>query len=292
MKAKYVVKKKARTNNAFDAYKNIALNEPDAEPSAPPPRRAQEEKKAAPKVNLPHQREALAIADIYQAESSNEAEGENILRVELTNGTYRDFVVKNGPKGDPGMTGLGGIRGPRGAQGSQGPKGEKGDKGDRGEPGPAGPMGPMGAEEWITIADYTTPGETPLHEFTVDINGNPFRCRKVYVQITFPSTRAHDFGLIIGETEKAWKGCTAVIKGASLLVSHYRESIVDGVAYCAVGQATGTDMFLTDAMNGKVLSGFGYSQIITSYRISGYSVGGMDSNIPSGTKIKIWGVKA
>ncbi len=171
MKAKYVVKKKTRTNNAFDAYKNIALNEPAAEPSAPPPRRAQEEKKAAPQVNLPYRREALAIADIYQAESSNEAEGENILRVELTNGTYRDFVVKNGPKGDPGMTGLGGIRGPRGAQGSQGPKGEKGDKGDQGEQGPQGIQGPKGDPGDASMGDIVSVSESLQTAYSYILQG-------------------------------------------------------------------------------------------------------------------------
>jgi hypothetical protein len=171
MKAKYVVKKKTRTNNAFDAYKTIALNEPDAEPSAPPPPRSSDKKGDAPKTNLPYRREALAIADIYQAESSNEAEGENVLRVELTNGTYRDFVVKNGPKGDPGMTGLGGIRGPRGAQGSQGPKGEKGDKGDQGEQGPQGIQGPKGDPGDASMGDIVSVSESLQTAYSYILQG-------------------------------------------------------------------------------------------------------------------------
>ena len=283
MKAKYVVKKKARTNNAFDAYKNIALNEPNAEPSAPPPRRAQEEKKDAPKVNLPYQREALAIADIYQAESSNEAEGENILRVELTNGTYRDFVVKNGPKGDPGMTGLGGIRGPRGAQGSQGPKGEKGDKGDRGEPGPAGPMGPMGTEEWITIADITIATEVPLFESTTDTYGNPFECKRVVALVVFPENVSAniDGGIWLNQ----------VSTGFSLWAGHGKmlfevETVGESYAQIEYNQGRATSAWLADKPAQKEIIEIGGNIERVLLQIYNSAV------FPIDTQIKIWGLKA
>ena len=291
MKAKYVVKKKTRTNNAFDAYKNIALNEPDAEPSAPPLRRAQEEKKAAPKVNLPYQREALAIADIYQAESSNEAEGENILRVELTNGTYRDFVVKNGPKGDPGMTGLGGIRGPRGAQGSQGPKGEKGDKGDRGEPGPAGPMGPMGAEEWIDIADITTTEETAMFEFATDANGNPLKCKKVIAKGEFPAAFGHSsFGLIF-EIQNQFSNIYTNMPSSSVRFMNETEVIKPNLVKFTLTSVAEDDYYLpmTGCSSIQMREYTNGIMPITKYIIKTYGAGNI---FPIGTKIKVWGVKA
>jgi hypothetical protein len=290
MKAKYVVKKKTRTNNAFDAYKNIALNEPDAEPSAPPTPRPSDKKSDAPKTNLPYQREALAIADIYQAESSNEAEGENILRVELTNGTYRDFVVKNGPKGDPGMTGLGGIRGPRGAQGSQGPKGEKGDKGDRGEQGPVGPMGPKGAEEWITIADETMDGEDREVIADKDINGNPFECKRVIFCVYLPSHAAQDFPMGVSCGNARYIPCTIDAEKGQIM---YEFEVVK-------------DVFCSCSFHCTILSSGLYGRHETSqkkvfddpnfctdnFKFANIWAGREGTYFPAGTRIKIWGLKA
>jgi hypothetical protein len=288
MKAKYVVKKKTRTNNAFDAYKNIALNEPDAEPSAPPPPRPSDKKSDAPKTNLPYQREALAIADIYQAESSNEAEGENILRVELTNGTYRDFVVKNGPKGDPGMTGLGGIRGPRGAQGSQGPKGEKGDKGDRGEQGPVGPMGPKGAEEWIDIADITTTEAVTTIHISKDVNGNPFDCKKIAMLIKFPETKS-TFAFRVSMTEYFWKQPVFAI---TIPNNH-----------SVISATFTTNGEYVDALVSFTLAEGSYCSSIPAYLINTQGdvkeltqltlhTAQASETYPVGTIIKIWGLKA
>ncbi len=38
-------------------------------------------------------------------------------------------------------------------------------------------------EEWITIADTTLTEEVASLEFTTDINGNPFKCKKVVADI-------------------------------------------------------------------------------------------------------------
>ena len=126
---KYLVKKKKPSNNAFNAYMNIAKAEPGDDVIDPI-----REKESAPsagkkpvKSTLPYRKDSMGIVDVYQAETSNEDEGENILRFELANGTVRDFVVKNGKKGSSGNDGLGGIRGPRGAAGPAGPAGPKGD---------------------------------------------------------------------------------------------------------------------------------------------------------------------
>jgi hypothetical protein len=296
MKAKYVVKKKTRTNNAFDAYKNIALNEPDAEPSAPPTPRPSDKKSDAPKTNLPYQREALAIADIYQAESSNEAEGENILRVELTNGTYRDFVVKNGPKGDPGMTGLGGIRGPRGAQGSQGPKGEKGDKGDRGEQGPVGPMGPKGAEEWIDIADITTTEEIISFYTDKDINGNPFSCKRIDIKIFSPSILS---GAIWTSSQKGgWGshnfGSNLGYQTKEIYIKY--NIIVGQLAEWEVYTSPGADVeqYFTHREYGKIvtLTKENYKQPMASILVA-RRYGDLSTDVfPIGTRIIIKGVKA
>jgi hypothetical protein len=299
MKAKYVVKKKTRTNNAFDAYKNIALNEPDAEPSAPPTPRPSDKKSDAPKTNLPYQREALAIADIYQAESSNEAEGENILRVELTNGTYRDFVVKNGPKGDPGMTGLGGIRGPRGAQGSQGPKGEKGDKGDRGEQGPVGPMGPKGAEEWIDIADITTEdATTKVWHFATDINGNGFSCKRIIAKIELPNnitSTNFNVGHLI-DNRQSGAGAVAVYTIWSQNLAHFTVDIEvlkpKLIMFRFEKGELNNDHFTS--IGGVSTEWLRYVPQYTADSLDVFTLilNSADAVFPNGTKIKVWGLKA
>jgi hypothetical protein len=292
MKAKYVVKKKTRTNNAFDAYKNIALNEPDAELSAPPTPRPSDKKGDAPKTNLPYQRDALAIADIYQAESSNEAEGENVLRVELTNGTYRDFVVKNGPKGDPGMTGLGGIRGPRGAQGSQGPKGEKGEKGDRGEQGPVGPMGPKGADEWITIADITTTEEVTSINITMDKDGNQFVCNRVVYGISLPTDwGGSGFNLAFGCVDFWEKGIYFGIHETRNKQIYLEHEVVDAEAdiFTAYAQSSTSYIGNNNGGAGVRTDTSRCGDIIDSCHLS---VREQSFGFPIGTQIKIWGLKA
>jgi hypothetical protein len=316
MKAKYVVKKKTRTNNAFDAYKNIALNEPDAEPSAPPTPRPSDKKSDAPKTNLPYQREALAIADIYQAESSNEAEGENILRVELTNGTYRDFVVKNGPKGDPGMTGLGGIRGPRGAQGSQGPKGEKGDKGDTGNAGVYLGSGDMPAdcnvqidpngipvdlqaeikeatkEEWITIADITTTEEVTSINITMDKDGNQFGCKRVVYDISLPTDwGGSGFNLAFGCVAFWEKGIYFGIHETRNKQIYLEHEVVDGEAdiFTAYAQSSTSYIGNNNGGAGVRTDTSRCGDIIDSCHLS---VREQSFGFPIGTQIKILGVKA
>lgn len=116
-----------------DTYKRIALDDFLGAIGAKeilPKEKPTEQKKGNPspqKKPLPYRREGLSIVDIYQVESSDEDEGKNILRIELSNGTVRDFVVKNGSKGSEGYAGIGGMRGPRGATGPIGPAGPKGD---------------------------------------------------------------------------------------------------------------------------------------------------------------------
>lgn len=137
--SKYVVikKKKENAGRAFDAYKNIVFqdgNIPQLTGEGSVGDAGKESKRATNGSHLPQAKypdyhkpsTGVGIVDIYQSESSVEDEGVNTLRVELTDGTFREFKVRNGSKGDEGCTGLGGIRGPRGAVGAQGPKGDPG----------------------------------------------------------------------------------------------------------------------------------------------------------------------
>lgn len=123
---KYVVmrEKKENAKRAFDTYKDVVFRDGDI-PSAvvdaqAPPKRTDDHEDRPRKAKYPdyyNPAAGLGIVDIYQSESSAEDEGVNVLRVELTDGTIREFRVKNGSKGDDGCAGLGGMRGPKGPKG-------------------------------------------------------------------------------------------------------------------------------------------------------------------------------
>lgn len=179
---KYVVvrEKKKNAKAAFEAYKNVVFqdgNVPQSISNAPAPVAKKEETRPSgskPSAKYPDfykPKTGVGIVDIYQSESSNEDDGMNVLRVELTDGTVREFKVKNGSKGEEGCTGLGGIRGPRGAVGAQGPKGDKGDKGDRGEQGPQGIQGPQGDSGDATMADIVSVSEALQTTYSYILQG-------------------------------------------------------------------------------------------------------------------------
>lgn len=74
----------------------------------------------------------ISISNIEQTTTSDEDEGENIITINLDNGTQSTFKVKNGSKGLKGDTGEQGIQGEQGEQGIQGKQGIQGPKGDTG----------------------------------------------------------------------------------------------------------------------------------------------------------------
>ena len=88
------------------------------------------------------------IEVVEQTVESTEDGGENLLSIYLTDGTKKEFVVRNGSKGSQGEQGIQGIqgeKGERGEQGLQGIQGAKGDKGDKGEKGDKGDKGDTGS---------------------------------------------------------------------------------------------------------------------------------------------------
>lgn len=71
-------------------------------------------------------KDGVGISSIDTVESAVDG-GENTITFNLSDNTYKTFVVKNGNRGAEGS------QGPQGEQGIQGPQGEKGEKGDKGE---------------------------------------------------------------------------------------------------------------------------------------------------------------
>lgn len=105
----------------------------------------------------------VGVQAIYQKTHSMADGGENIIAVELTDGTISTFKVNNGNKGSDGAPGEKGEKGDPGAPGEKGEKGDpgepgaKGDKGDTGEPGEKGDTGDPG--EKGEKGDPGLPGE-------------------------------------------------------------------------------------------------------------------------------------
>lgn len=102
--------------------------------------------------------QGVSVKSVSQTTTSTADGGENVVTVELSNGTRATFKVRNGskgsqgeqgPKGDTGDTGATGPQGPQGEQGPQGPKGDTGNtgpEGPKGDTGETGPQGPKGAD--------------------------------------------------------------------------------------------------------------------------------------------------
>ena len=110
---------------------------------------------------------SVGIKSIEQTVTSTEDGGNNVITVELTDGSTVNFNIRNGSKGSPGEDGISvthewdgttlyvtsasgtssaNLKGDKGEQGIQGDKGDKGDKGETGETGPQGPTGPTGPQ--------------------------------------------------------------------------------------------------------------------------------------------------
>ena len=64
---------------------------------------------------------------------------------------YLNFVIPQGPQGEPGVSNIPGPKGDTGTTGSIGPTGPKGDTGTQGTVGPTGPTGATGTAATITI---------------------------------------------------------------------------------------------------------------------------------------------
>lgn len=123
------MKRKPKKNAVLtqDAYKKLALDDflgsigaeeiVREEKKTPEPRQAV---KAAPirpadRADVPNLEEAcVGIADIAQTTESDESGGINVLTIKLTDGTTKEFKVRNGYRGAGGGRGAPGKRGPQG----------------------------------------------------------------------------------------------------------------------------------------------------------------------------------
>jgi hypothetical protein len=247
------------------------------------PTESKQEKKTVSRTKIPYPREGLSIADIYQVESSDEDDGKNILRIELTNGTVRDFVVKNGSKGNTGFTGLGGIRGPRGAVGPQGPQGIQGEKGEKGD------TGPMPKEEWITIADTTLTEEVASLEFTTDINGNPFKCKKLYVEVSTPKAASTLAGVIAHQKAYIVNAPNMVHTNAAGYLTKCLMRI-DGEIFNTIAHSGRNEDYNADNNAKLYKNSLGVVDFDMLKKVRVFIPTG--STFPIGTTIKIEGVKA
>lgn len=122
--------------------------------------------------------DGVGITNIVQTSTSEEAYGQNVVTITLSDGTSKSFVVRNGGAGPQGATGPQGVKGDTGAAGADGisitdveqiasPSGSgaanivritrsngvatdvtirNGQQGETGPQGPAGPQGPQGVK--------------------------------------------------------------------------------------------------------------------------------------------------
>ena len=129
--------------------------------------------------------QGVSIESVTQVVTSTEDEGENVVRVTLTDGEQSDFTVRNGSKGSQGIQGEKGDKGETGATGPQGPQGEQGIQGPKGDTGDTGPQGPKGdpgdvsADERINgvlqATEETALGPAPIVTFDASAADMPLK---------------------------------------------------------------------------------------------------------------------
>lgn len=80
------------------------------------------------------------------------------IQINLTDGTFSQFLIRNGEKGDKGEQGSIGPKGEQGPVGPQGPAGETGPAGKDGKDGDPGKQGPKGEAGYTPVkgTDYFT----------------------------------------------------------------------------------------------------------------------------------------
>ena len=129
--------------------------------------------------------DGVGITDIRQTSTSEEAYGQNVVTITLSDGTSKSFVVRNGGAGPQGATGPQGVKGDTGAAGADGisitdveqiasPSGSGAANivritrsngvatdvtvrnGQQGETGPQGPQGPAGTDATVTRSSINT----------------------------------------------------------------------------------------------------------------------------------------
>ena len=141
-------------------------------------------------------------------------------------------------------------------------------------------------DEWITIADTTLKEEVASLEFTTDINGNPFECKRIIFQCVVSSglQNTETWKLHVYSTESATRGNAHINKSCygCMLDSDVIPSI-KCIRHRGGGYSAG-DM--------------GSWQEVLKYRANGtanftrYGVYAQNYNFPVNARIRVWGLKA
>lgn len=193
----------------------------------------------------------------------------------------------------------------------------KGDKGDRGEKGDTGNSGvylgsgdmpdgynvqidPTGdpvvipKEEWITIADITTTEDVKQIEFATDTNGNPFLCKEIFCQVIFPQNHFTDFVGITWGYDAGWRCMYTSFAKENHFFDCSMRCLKEGVAAFTSNQkGTGENYIGWGEGSMGIRCDVPFPATLDRWVLFNYGDGtNVNSFFPTGTKIKVWGLKA
>ena len=141
-------------------------------------------------------------------------------------------------------------------------------------------------EEWIKIADTTLKEEVASLEFTTDINGNPFECKRIIFQCVVSSglKNTESWKLYVYSTDIDTRGNAYIAKNCygCMLDSDVIPSI-KCVRHRAGGYSAG------DMSSWQEVLKYGF--YITA-NFTRYGVYAQNYNFPVNARIRVWGLKA
>lgn len=145
-------------------------------------------------------------------------------------------------------------------------------------------------EEWIDLANITTEEDVGYITFDKDVDGNPFSVKKLVMKVDLPSTIPAS-GLYVGTKKGLWGGAHLAINVATtaLFICATIE-VVEGKYTEIEMSQTKLNTYWGNLPNAKVVSSS--SNLISQFYFGGAYSASMNNYIPTGTTIKVWGLKA
>lgn len=140
----------------------------------------------------------------------------------------------------------------------------------------------------ITIADYTTEVETPTLYHNTDIDGNPFNCKLVAIQIIFPEQKP-TFAMRVSMTDQFWKQPAFAFTIPNPFAVVNAMFTTNGDYVDMLSSATLAEGAYCSSIPAYLIQTQGDTKELTHVTIH-TAVSG--ETYPVGTKIKIWGLKS
>lgn len=146
------------------------------------------------------------------------------------------------------------------------------------------------ADEWIVIADVTTTEEVFNFVLTTDINGNPFNCKRIIADATFPNGGlGSNVPVYFGYHTNQWSANFA----HNISDTSVRRYLMDGElipnygAIMRLYENGSNEYFNSKKMASGIFRKFDNESLSAFW----FSRGSSSEKFPVGTQLKVWGLK-